>query len=84
MTDEKKSGDKARSDARWLIYLAALIAGAVLLADAYSYAPIQKITAKLGIGLLFSAFALLVGNGRAAGYVAVVILWIAVILTFVV
>ncbi len=84
MSDEQKSTDKKRRSARWLIYLAALVAGAILLADAFAYAPIQKLTARLGIGLLFSAIALFLGNGRAFGFIAVAILWIAVILTFIV
>ena len=84
MTDEEKGRAKTRSDARWLIYMGALVAGVLLLADAFSYAPIQKITARLGIGLLFSAVALLIGSGRPAGYIATVILWVSVGLTFVV
>lgn len=66
----------------WLIYLAALLAGLILLADAFGYAPLQKLTARLGIALLFSAIALVVANGRAPGYIATTILWIAVLLTF--
>jgi hypothetical protein len=72
---------RAKKSATWLVLLAALIAGAVLLADGLSYAPAQKLTAKLGIALLFSAIALFIGNGRAAGYVATVILWAAVVAT---
>ena len=70
--------------AYWLIYIALLIGGALLIADASQFAPLQKVTAKLGIGMVYSAFALFVGNGRAAGYIATVIIWGAVLATFLV
>ncbi|HUV30476.1 MAG TPA: hypothetical protein VMY05_05210 [Acidobacteriota bacterium] len=66
----------------WLIYLSAIVAAAILLADAFAYPPMQKITARIGLALLFSAIALVAGNGRAPGYIAAIILWGAVILTF--
>jgi len=65
----------------WLIYIAALVAGALLIADAAGYAPLQKITARLGAALLYSAFALLVAAGRPSGIIATVLVWIAVVLT---
>jgi hypothetical protein len=76
-----KAKEKKRQ-AIWLVYLAALVAGAILLADALNYELIQRLTARLGLALLFSAIALFVANGRPAGWIATAILWVAVILTF--
>lgn len=79
------TGSKDKSQGKkpyyWLIYVAALVAGALLLADAAGYAPLRKLTARFGIALLYSAFALLVGAGRPSGIIATVLVWIAVILT---
>ncbi len=78
-------GDSAAQKASqpyWLIYVGLLIGGVLLLADAQHYAPLQKISAKLGIGMIYSALALFVGNGRPAGIIATVIIWIAVLTTF--
>lgn len=66
----------------WLIYVGLLIGGILLLADANHYLPLQKISAKLGIGMVYSAFALFVGNGKSAGIIATGIIWVAVLTTF--
>ena len=78
--DKQKEAGKAY----WLIYVALLIGGTLLIADASHFAPLQKVTAKLGIGMVYSAFALFVGNGRPAGYFATGIIWVAVLATFLV
>ena len=82
MVDEKK--EKIRGQALWLVYMSAAAAGLLLLGDALAYAPLQKLTARLGIALLFSAVALVVANGRATGYIATAIIWLAVLVTFLV
>ena len=76
--------DKAQkpSQSYWLIYVALLLGGILLIADASHYAPFQKISAKLGLGMLYSAFALFVGNGKPAGMFATAIIWIAILATF--
>ncbi len=68
----------------WLVYLAAAIAGILLLADVMNITVLEKISARLGIGLLYSAVALLIANGRASGIIASLILWAAIIITFLV
>ncbi len=73
-----------RKEPYWLLYTSILVSGLVLLMDAFSYAPMQKITARLGVGLLLSAFSLIVGNGRKLGYFSAGLIWVAVILTFVI
>jgi len=66
----------------WLFYVGLLLGGILLLADALHFLPLQKISAKLGIGMVYSAFALFVGNGKPAGMAATVVIWIAVLATF--
>jgi len=68
----------------WLIYLGVLLAGLLMLGDAAHYAPIQRIPAKLAFGLLYSAFALFVGNGRPSGFIGTAIIWTAIIISFLV
>ncbi len=76
------SGPKKPSQPYWLIYVGLLFGGMLLLADAQHYLPLQKISAKLGIGMIYSAFALFVANGKPAGIFATIIIWIAVLTTF--
>lgn len=66
----------------WLVYLGLLLAGLLMLAQATNYHPAQKISAKLSVGLLYSAAALYIGNGRAPGYVGAGIIWAAIITSF--
>lgn len=66
----------------WLIYVALLLGGILLIADASHYAPLQKISARLGLGMLYSAFALFIGNGKPAGMFATAIIWTAILVTF--
>jgi len=65
----------------WLIYISLFLSGILLIGNAFGSVHLSKWTAKLGIGLLYSAFALFLGNGRKSGYVGVAILWISIILT---
>lgn len=80
-TDQNKVEPKKRTQPFWLIYLALLLSGILLLGEAASYAPLMKVTARLGTALLFSALALFVGNGRPAGFIATGIIWVAVLVT---
>lgn len=66
----------------WLVYFGLLLAGLMMAAEAANYHPMQKISAKLSIGLLYSAVALFVGNGRPAGYIAAGIIWSAIVASF--
>ncbi len=63
----------------WLIYAALILAGIVFLADAFNISHLDRWTARLGIALLFSAFALIVGNGRKVGYIATAIIWLPLV-----
>jgi TctA family transporter len=72
-----------QSEPYWLVYIALVLAGIMLLADAYYIAQLSKWTARIGIALIYSAIAMFVGNGRWPGHLAVVIVWLAVILTYI-
>lgn len=73
-----KAGSPKKRQPYWLIYLSLLVSGVLLLADAYNVAHLQRWTGRLGVALVFSAFALFIGNGRKAGLLAVAIVWLAV------
>ncbi|MCP4685312.1 MAG: hypothetical protein GY867_07665 [bacterium] len=66
----------------WLLYTAAVIAGALLLADALNVTFLARVPAKLGIALVFSATALLLDKSKSVGIIATVIVWAAVVVTF--
>lgn len=77
MTEEKK---QPKRQPFWLIYLSLLIAGIIFLGKAYSIIHINKWTAQIGIAMIFSAAALIIGNGRKAGFISVAIIWISVLI----
>ena len=86
MPNNEKNSDvhaKQKKQYYWLIYIAAILSGFLLLADAVNYAPVTKITARLGIALLYTAFAFMVGKARPSVYIGTILLWVAVVLTFV-
>jgi len=66
----------------WLLYTAAVVAGVLLLADALDVTFLARVPAKLGIGLVFSAVALLLDKSKNIGIIATVIVWAAVVVTF--
>ena len=80
--DKEKPEKTVKKQPYWLIYVALLLGGLLLLAHAFELSTLQKWTARLGIALVYSALALVVGNGRAPGYIAVVIVWLCVLLTY--
>jgi hypothetical protein len=75
---------KKKRPHHWLIYVSALLAGFLLLSDAVQYGPGIKISARLGVGLVYTAFAFIFVGTRPSSYIGSILLWIAVILTFVV
>jgi hypothetical protein len=79
MNENNETGSR---NLRWLIYTALLISGVVLIGDALNIAIISKLTTRLGVGLLFSALALIIGKNHPSGIIAVGIIWIAIIITF--
>lgn len=67
----------------WMIYVAALFGGVIMLSDALGFAPMQKITVKLGVALIYSAFILLTSKAQKIAITAACIVWLSVIATFV-
>lgn len=86
MTDNKQttatSKDKEKQQPFWLIYISIFLAGLMLLADAFHATALQKISARLGVTLVISAFNLIIGRGKPAGYIATAIIVVALIITF--
>jgi len=82
MTETTDKGKK-KQEPYWLVYVSAFLSGLVLLTDAIQYAPMQKVSARLGIALVFSAFALIVGRNNTPSVIAAALIWAAVIMTFV-
>lgn len=68
----------------WIMYVSLLVAGVLLLADAYTWPHLEKWTARLGIALIYTAVALLVGKGNTSSVIGSIILWVAVIVTIVI
>ena len=66
----------------WLIYVSLVLSGLILIGNALEIRFFTKLTARLGIAVIFSAFALLVGKDRPSGIIATAIIWIAVLITF--
>jgi len=66
----------------WLLYTAAVVAGLLLLADALNITVLARVPAKLGIALVYSAVALLLDKSKNIGIIATVIVWAAVVVTF--
>jgi len=85
-TEEEKPASQAKPPSKkqpyWLVYFSLLLAGLLLLADAFGFAYLQRWTVKLGIVLIYSALSLFIGNGRAAGFIAAAVVWLAVLATF--
>ena len=80
-TKQPEAKPQRKMQVVWLVYAALIIAGLLLLADAFHITHLTRWTGKVGVCLLFSALALIVGNGRHAGYIAAIIVWMAVAAT---
>jgi hypothetical protein len=76
------NGGSSKSDPTWLVYAGLIVSGALLLADAFNFHALTRWTAKIGIGLIWTALALMIGKGRWAGNFAVIVVWLGVLLTY--
>jgi hypothetical protein len=79
----KPSGRSRKHPHYWLIYSSALLAGLLLLADALQYSAATRLPAKFGIGLVYAALAFMIGGNRPSAIIGTIILWTAIVLTFV-
>ncbi len=79
MTTENSVATKSLN---WMIYLSLILSGMLLLADAFDATYFNRWTARIGISLLFTAFALIVGAGRKKAQVAIGIVYASIATTY--
>jgi len=76
------AGNGMQADQRyWIAYIGLFLAGLILLADAYNMTQLDRWTARVGIALIYTAFALITAKGRMSGTIGSVVIWVAVLLT---
>jgi len=75
---------KVKKQPWWLLYISLLLSGILLLADAADIESLNLWTARLGIAMVVSAVALMVGNGRKVGFIAAATIWIAVLIAYII
>ncbi len=66
----------------WMIYLALVVAAIVLLADGLSIPHLERWTARVGLGVLFTTVFLIVSSNQTRAIVASAMIWLAIIATF--
>ena len=76
------NGKPKKQPPLWIVWVSLLLAGVLLLGEAVGIEFLRRIPMRLGIALVYSALALLVGNGRPVGYIGAGIVWAAVIIAF--
>ncbi len=84
MGENPAAAPSAKKQPYWVMYLGILLAGLIMLAQAAHYHPMQRVPAKLAIGLIYSAAALFISDGRPPGYVGTAVIWAAIVLSFLV
>ena len=85
MTDKSTSGTNRVSSKQpyWMLYIAGLFGGIILLTDALGFVLLERVTTRLAIALIYSTFVLMVGKGKKLSIAAAVLIWAAVIATFI-
>ena len=81
MAGDSGQAAKGQDQRYWIAYIGLLIAGIILLADAYNFTQLHRWTARVGIALIYSAFALMLGKGQSSGVIGSLVVWAAVLLT---
>nr|MBN2277985.1 hypothetical protein [candidate division Zixibacteria bacterium] len=79
MTDQAQNGGQGKL--LWLIYTSLLLSGIILLADALNINFLARLSMRLGLGLVFSAMALIIGKNKPSGIIATAIIWVAILIT---
>ena len=80
-SDEKTVNAQPKGQRYWIMYVSLLLSGLILLGDAYDISHLARWTARVGLALVYSAVALIAGQGRASGIIATIIIWLSVLLT---
>ncbi|SYZ73279.1 membrane hypothetical protein [Candidatus Zixiibacteriota bacterium] len=65
----------------WVLYLALIIAGILLLADALQINFLTRLSVRLGAGFIFSAIALIAGKDKPLPIISIALVWLAIIIT---
>ncbi len=81
MPTDKPGMDGQADQHYWIAYIGLFLAGLILLADAYNMTLLNRWTARVGIALIYTAFALVTAKGRVSGTIGSVVIWVAVLLT---
>jgi len=81
VSDEQPKTSSSKS-ALWMIYVSLAVAAMVLLGDGLAVSFLEQWTTRIGIALLFTTFFLLVCRNQTRAIIASVIIWLAIIATF--
>lgn len=79
-----QSEEPIKKSSYWMIYASLLISAILLIGDGLAITHLEKWTAKVGVALLFSVLFLLISKNQTKAIIASIIIWIAVIATFVI
>ena len=80
MPTDKPAAEGKPNQRYWIAYIGLFLAGFILLADAYNLTQLDRWTARVGIALVYTAFALVTAKGRASGTIGSIVIWVAVLL----
>jgi len=83
-TNNSKTKEPVKRSTYWMIYTSIFVSAVILLGDGMALTHLNKWTAKVGIALLFTVFFMLVCKNQTKAIIASLIIWIAVIATFVI
>jgi hypothetical protein len=75
------NGSAPKGGLFWLLYLALILAGILLIADALHINYLTRLTIRLGAGFIFSAIALIAGKDKPIPIISIAIVWLAVVIT---
>jgi hypothetical protein len=75
------NSDGSKQKLFWLMYLALIISGVLLIADAIHWYALTRLTVRLGVALIFTAIALFAGRDKPIGIISIAIVWVAVVIT---
>jgi hypothetical protein len=65
----------------WVLYLALIIAGILLLADALHIGFLTRLSVRLGLGFIFSAIALIAGRDKPLPIISIAVVWLSIVIT---
>ncbi len=75
------NGNPSSKGLFWVLYLALIIAGVLLLADALQIGFLTRLSVRLGAGFIFSAIALIAGKDKPLPIISIALVWLAIVIT---